>query len=515
VDVHQLDMLLLVGSAVLIVAVLAVRLSVFAGLPSLLAYLGLGLLLGSSGAGIDFADADLALALGFAALVLILAEGGLTTPWNDVRPTLGLGLTLATLGSIVSVLVVSVGAHYLLDLRWELAVLLAAVLTPTDAAAVFSVLRTVPLRTSVTGTLEAESGLNDAPIVVLVVAISAGDLQADGPWAFTGLIVFELLVGSAVGLLIGFGAARLLRSLALPASGLYPLVVIAFTVLSYGAATFVHASGFAAVYLAALVLGNTELPHRRATRSFVEGIGWLAQIGLFVMLGLLASPASFEWWHVWTGLAAGALLTFVARPLSIAASAVWFGRPWREQIFLGWAGLRGAVPIILATIPLASDVEGAHDLFNIVFVAVIVYTLVQAAPLGRLAKWCGVLTDAARDIEVEAAPLERISADLLQVRVPRGSKLAGVEIGELRLPEGASVTLVVRDEKPFVPHRTTRLKQGDDMLVVASRHVREETEKRLRDVGRAGRLAGWGGGRREGQSRTLGIRTPRRWPRTP
>ncbi|MGI9085018.1 MAG: potassium/proton antiporter [Aeromicrobium sp.] len=495
-DIHELDRYLLIGSAVLIVAVLAVRLSITAGLPSLLAYLGLGLLLGSSGAGIDFADADLALALGFAALMLILAEGGLTTPWSDVRPTLGLGVTLATLGSVVSVAVVSVGAHYLLDLRWQLAILLAAVLTPTDAAAVFSVLRTVPLRKSVTGTLEAESGLNDAPIVVFVVAVSAGNIRSDGLWEFAGLIAFELALGVVVGLVVGFGAGRLLRTLALPASGLYPLVVIAFAVLAYGAATFLHASGFAAVYLAALVLGNTELPHRRATRSFVEGVGWLAQIGVFVMLGLLASPDTFEWWHVWTGLAAGALLTFVARPLSIAASAVWFGRPWREQVFLGWAGLRGALPIILATIPLAADVEGANDLFNIVFVTVIVYTLVQSAPLQRLAAWSGVLSDAGRDIEVEAAPLERISADLLQVRVTRGSKLAGVEVGELRLPEGASVTLVVRDDKPFVPHRTTRLRRGDDMLVVATRSVREDTEKRLRAVGRDGRLAGWGGGRR-------------------
>jgi cell volume regulation protein A len=491
-DVHQLDQFLLLGSAVTLLAILAVRVSSRAGLPSLLIYLLMGVALGEKGFGIPFEDAELAHALGFAALVLILAEGGLTTPWDDVRPSLGLGLVLATLGSVVSVAVVSVGAHYLLDLRWELAVLLAAVLTPTDAAAVFSVLRTVPLHKNVSGTLEVESGLNDAPIVVLVVAISAGDLQADGLWAFTGLIVFELVAGAVIGLVVGFGAARLLRNLALPASGLYPLVVISFTVLAYGAAAFVHASGFAAVYLAALVLGNTELPHRRATRSFVEGIGWLSQIGLFVMLGLLASPDTFESWHVWTGLAAGALLTFVARPLSIAISAVAFSRSWREQVFLGWAGLRGAVPIILATIPLAADVEGSGDLFNIVFVAVVVYTLVQAAPLGRLAAWAGVLSDAARDIEVEAAPLERISADLLQVRVPRGSKLAGVEVGELRLPEGASVTLVVRDDKPFVPHRTTRLKQGDDMLVVATRAAREVAEKRLRDVGRHGRLAGWG-----------------------
>ncbi|WP_332642468.1 potassium/proton antiporter [Aeromicrobium sp.] len=489
----ELDTVLLVGSGVLILAVLAVRASVSAGLPSLLVYLFLGLLLGSSGLGIEFADADLAHALGFGGLVLILAEGGLTTKWEHVRPNLGYGLLLATLGSIISVTVVAVGAHLLLDLNWELAILLAAVLTPTDAAAVFSVLRTVPLKDRVTGTLEVESGLNDAPIVVLVVAISAGDpLGHGGVLGLAALIVFELVVGGALGFGVGRAGAYLLRRVALPASGLYPLVVFAFAVLAYGSAAYIHASGFAAVYIAALVLGNTELPHRVATRSFVEGVGWLAQIGLFVMLGLLASPDELHWWHVGHGLAAGAILTFVARPLSVMACAVWFKRDVREQLFVGWAGLRGAVPIVLATIPLAADVPGSDDLFNIVFVAVVVYTVLQATPLARLAAFCRVLTDKARDVEVEAAPLERVSADLLQIRVPRGSKLAGVEIGELRLPAGALVTLVVRDGKTFVPHRTDRLSIHDDLLIVAARSVREQTEQRLRDVGRHGRLAGWG-----------------------
>lgn len=490
-DIHDLDTFLLIGSAVLIAAILAVRLSVTAGLPSLLVYLGIGLVIGEEGLGVPFDDADLALAMGFGALVLILAEGGLTTRWEHVRPSIGLGLLLATLGSVVSVLVVAAAAHYVLDLRWELAVLLAAVLTPTDAAAVFSVLRAVPLTPRVKGVLEAESGLNDAPIVVLVTAISAGEIADSGIASFAGLIVFEIVVGGVIGLAVGFVAGRLLRAVALPASGLYPLIVLAFTVLSYGLAVLGHASGFAAVYLCALVLGNTELPHRVATRSFVEGIGWLAQIGLFVMLGLLADPSEFTLWHIWTGLVVGAVLTFVARPLSVFSCAVWFRVGWREQLFVGWAGLRGAVPIILATIPLAADVPGARDLFDIVFVAVVVYTLVQAAPLAWLAGRCGVLHDEVRDIEVEAAPLERISADLLQVHVPRRSRLAGVEVGELRLPPGASVSLVVRDGAPFVPHRTTRLVRGDDLLVVATRDVREATEQRLQDVGRHGRLAGW------------------------
>ena len=490
-DVHDLERVLLVGAAVLIVAILAVRLSVSAGLPSLLMYLGLGLVLGSSGPGIQFDDADLAVALGFAALMLILAEGGITTQWSHVRPSIGFGLLLATLGSAVSVLVVSLGAHYLLGLDWTLAVLLAAVLTPTDAAAVFSVLRTVPLKHRISGTLEAESGLNDAPIVVLVVAISAGDIADGGVLPFAGLIVFELVVGTLVGLGVGYLGGLLLRRVALPASGLYPVVVLAFSVLAYGAASGLHGSGFAAVYLAALVLGNTELPHRLATRSFVEGIGWLAQIALFVMLGLLANPDEFSWWHAWMGLAVGAILTFVARPLSIAACGVVFRIPLKEQLFLGWAGLRGAVPIILATIPLAADVPGSRDLFNIVFVAVVSYTLAQAAPLARLAAWCGVLGEV-RDVEVEVAPLERVDAVLLQVRVTDGSRLAGVEVGELRLPVGASVSMVVRGEATLVPLSTTRIVSGDELLVVSSRHVREKVERRLVAVARGGRLAGWG-----------------------
>ena len=488
---HDLDTYLLVGSGVLVLAILAVRVSMSAGLPSLLLYLGIGLVMGSSGLGVQFANADLALALGLAALVLILAEGGVTTKWENVRSSMRLGLLLATIGVTVSVVVVALAGHYLLGLDWQLAILLAAVTSPTDAAAVFSVLRAVPLKYRVSGVLENESGLNDAPIVVLVVAISAGDLADKGPGEFALLILFELIVGSLIGFGIGRVGALTLRVVALPASGLYPIAILAFSVLAYGTAASVHTSGFAAVYIAALVLGNADLPHRAATRSFAEGIGSLAQIGLFIMLGLLANPGEIRWWHVWTAVAAGAVLTFVARPLSIAICTVGQRYGTGEKIFIAWAGLRGAVPIILATIPLAADVKGSRDLFDIVLVFVIIYTLVQAPTLGWLARRTGVLSDTARDVEVEAAPLERISADLLQIHVPKGSKLAGVEIGELRLPPGASISLVVRDGETMVPHRTTRIRLDDDLLIVSPRSVREATEQRLREVGRQGRLAGW------------------------
>lgn len=490
---EQLDTVLLAGAGVLLAAILAVRVSVGAGLPSLLVYLAIGVLLGESVIGIPFEDYDLASTLGFCALVLILAEGGLTTRWSQVRPAIGVGLALATLGVAVSVLFVAVTAHQLLDLRWQLAVLLGAVVSATDAAAVFSVLRRVPLEPSVLGTLEAESGLNDAPVAILVAVVAAGTAPSGGPVATVLLILFELVLGAAVGLVVGWLGARLLIGAALPSSGLYPLAVLALTVLSYGGAATLHGSGFAAVYVAALVLGNADLPHRAATRSFAEGVGWLAQIGLFVMLGLLASPGRIDAADVSMALVAGALLTFGARPLSVLACTVWVRMPWREQTFIAWAGLRGAVPIVLATIPLAEGVTGATTLFDVVFVLVVVFTLVQAPTLPWAARRLGVTTTegAAREVEVEAAPLERIAADLLQVRVVERSRLQGVEIAELRLPAGASVSLVVREGHSFVPSRTTRLRRGDDLLVVSTRAARATAETRLREVSLHGRLAGW------------------------
>ena len=357
-DVHALDLFVLVGSAVTILAILAVRVSSRAGLPSLLIYLAMGVALGEAGVGIEFENAAVAQALGFAALAIILAEGGLTTRLRDFRPAMRIGLSLATIGVAVSVTVMAVGAHYVLGLPWELAFLLGAVTSPTDAAAVFSVLRAAPIKKRLSGALEAESGLNDAPTVVLVTLISSEALGEHGIAVTAGVMVYELVFGVACGLLAGLGGAWLMRRAALPASGLYPIAVLTLAFLAYGAAAFVHASGFAAVYVAALVLGNSELPHRGATRSFAEGVAWLAQIGLFVMLGLLLSPGRISWETTGVALLAGLILTVLARPISVVVSSLVQPMPWRDVAFLSWAGLRGAVPIVLMTIPLA---EGVTD----------------------------------------------------------------------------------------------------------------------------------------------------------
>ena len=491
-DVHQLDSVLLVGALVMLAAILAVRASVRVGLPSLLIYLLMGVLLGEAGLGIDFNDASVAHALGFAALVVILAEGGLTTQWQEIRPSMGMGVALATLGVGVSIAVMAVGGHYLFGLDWQLAILLGAVTSPTDSAAVFSVLRRVPLPRKITGVLEAESGLNDAPTVLLVTLVSTGSALDQGIFGFVGIVLYELVFGVVCGLAVGFGGAWVMRRVALPASGLYPLAVLALTVLAYSGTAALHASGFAAVYIAALVLGNSELPHRAATRSFAEGIAWLAQIGLFVMLGLLASPSRISFAHVGMAIAAGLILTLVARPLSVVACSFVGRMSPREQAFVSWAGLRGAVPIVLTTIPLANQVERATELFDIVFVMVVIYTLLTGPTLPWVAKVLGVAhAGEPRDLDVEAAPLERIAADLLQVTITRRSRLHGVEVGELRLPIGASVALIVRDGHTMVPAGRTVMRRGDDLLVVTPRRIREETEERLRKVSRSGRLAQW------------------------
>jgi cell volume regulation protein A len=392
--------------------------------------------------------------------------------------------------------VVAVGAHYLFGLDWQLAILLGAVTSPTDAAAVFSVLRRVPLPRRLTGVLEAESGLNDAPTVLLVTLVSAGTALEHGVLGFTGIVVYELAFGALGGLVVGFGGAWLMRRVALPSSGLYPIAVLALTVLAYAGSAALHASGFAAVYTAALILGNSELPHRAATRSFAEGVAWLAQIGLFVMLGLLVSPGRIDLTHVGLAVAAGLLLTVVARPLSVFA-CWFFGRlSWRENVFVSWAGLRGAVPIVLATIPVAAGVEGSALAFNLVFVLVVVFTLVQAPTLPWVARWLGLTAElTSLDLDVEASPLGALDADVLQVKVGPTSRLHGVEIFELRLPQGANVTLVVRDGTSFVPSRTTMLRHGDDLIVVVPGVVREAAESRLREVSSGGKLAGWRGPR--------------------
>ncbi|GAA2060688.1 potassium/proton antiporter [Streptomyces albiaxialis] len=392
----------------------------------------------------------------------------------------------------MSVAVTALAAHFLVGLDWQAALLMGAVVSSTDAAAVFSVLRKVPLPRRLSGVLEAESGFNDAPVVLLVVTFSEMGNGGHGPWyLLLGKIVLELAIGLLAGLAVGKLGELGLRHVALPASGLYPIAVLALCVLAYAGGALAHGSGFLAVYVAALILGNGKLPHRPAVRGFADGMAWIAQIGLFVLLGLLVTPHEL-WNDVWPGIVIGLALTLLARPLSVLLCLQPFKLRWQEKTLLSWAGLRGAVPIVLATIPMVADVEGSQRIFNIVFVLVVIFTVVQGPTLPWLARTLRLADpDEAEDLDIESAPLERLRGHLLSVSIPGSSKMHGVEVTELRLPTGAAVTLVVRGGSSFVPLPSTVLRRGDELLVVATDEVRDAAERRLLAVGRGGKLAGW------------------------
>ncbi|CPZ16209.1 Putative Na(+)/H(+) antiporter [Mycobacteroides abscessus] len=489
-SLHQLYLDLLIGGLVLLASIVGTRVATRIGFPSLLFFLLVGVVLGEDGLGLEFDNVELARNVCTAALAVILVEGGLTTRFADIRKVLAPAGALATVGVVVSTVVTAFGAHVLLRMDWQLALLLGAIVSSTDAAAVFSVLRVLPLPRRLAGLLEAESGFNDAPAVILVLMFSIVPFVFE-PKSTAVQIVYELLAGSAIGLLCGFLGAMALRRVALPASGLYPIATFGIGLVAFAASGTVHASGFIAAYLAAGVLANSGLPHRSATRSFAEGLGWLAQIGLFVLLGLLVNPSELMDDLV-PAILVGLVLLLVARPLSVVVSLIGFGVPWREQAFLSWAGLRGAVPVVLATFPIVAGVPDSYRLLNIVFVLVVVFTLVQGPSLRPVAHLLGLITrEATREIQVEAAPLDVLDAELLTMKVQPASRLRNVTILELRLPDPAVVTLIIRQGNTFVPLPDTRIEPGDELMIVTTSKTRALTESRLRAVSRRGKLAYW------------------------
>ncbi|CAM3252819.1 potassium/proton antiporter [Mycobacterium frederiksbergense] len=487
---HQLYLAMLIGGLVLLASIIGTRVATRVGFPALLFFLLVGVVLGEDGLGLDFDSVELARNVCTAALAVILVEGGLTTRFSDIRKVLAPAAALAIVGVVVSTLITAAAAHFLLGFNWQLALLLGAIVSSTDAAAVFSVLRVLPLPRRLAGLLEAESGFNDAPAVILVLMFSVVPFVFE-PAGTLGEIVFELVAGAVIGLAVGFLGALTLRRIALPASGLYPIATFGLGVVAFAAAGSLHGSGFLAAYLSAVVLANSGLPHRSATRSFAEGLGWLAQIGLFVLLGLLVDPSELAR-DVVPAMVVGTILLLVARPVSVAASLVAFRIPFREQLFLSWAGLRGAVPIVLATFPIVAGIAGSSRLLNIVFILVVIFTLIQAPSLPLMARLLG-LTDgeATREIQVEAAPLDVLDAELLTMSVQSPSRLHNVTILELRLPDPAVITLIIRDGHTFVPLPDTRLATGDELLIVTTSTMRAAAEARLRAVSRRGKLAHW------------------------
>ena len=486
---------LLVGALIVLVSVVGVRLAGRLGVPGLLLYLLLGLLLGSIFPALHVNDPGFATVLGSAALILILAQGGLTTRVDALRPVMGPAIALASVGIVVSITVVAVPLVLLLGIPAQDAVLMGAVLAATDAAAVFSVMRRMRIPSRVRTLLEAEAGFNDAPIVVIVTVIATTDPATRTWWQIPILVVVELIGGALIGVGVGYAGRWLLRRLALPAVGLYPIAALALLVGAYGLADVIHVSGFLAVYVAAIIIGSSaRLPHRRSIVGFADGMAWIAEIGLFFMLGALADVGGLAE-ALPLAIAVSLLILLLARPLAAVVSLVPFRLPRPTIAFAGIAGLRGAVPIVFAAIALGLAVPGARRIFDVTLLAVLILLLVQV-PLIRVAgRRLGIVqSNDAIELEVESAPLDGIGAVVLGFEVPEGSGLVGIFVTEIGLPDGAVVSLVVRDGSPMAPDLHTRLRVGDQVLVVTTEDVRAATETRMQAVTRRGRLARWRAG---------------------
>lgn len=399
----------LISGVLLLTTVIAGTLSSRFGVPALIGFLALGMLAGSDGpGGIGFADYQMAQTLGVACLIFILFSGGLDTPWKAVRPVLSPALVLATVGVLISAGIVTLATVVLLDFSPLQGFLLGSVIASTDAAAVFAVLRTqeTRLREDVLSLIELESGSNDPMAIFLVgVALAMIALPGVSVAGFLPDFAIQMLLGAGIGAACGFGFALLLKKTRLRQGGLFLVVAVAAAMMAFGLAGVAGGSGFLAAYAAGIVAGNREYPGRRAVSQFMDGLAWLAQVVMFLTLGLLVFPHQLPGVAL-EGLAITAILMLVARPASVFISLAPFKAfDWRAKIFVSWAGLRGAVPIVLATFGIVAGVENGQTMFNIVFFVVLASSLIQGPTIGLMAQRLGLgRAPPAAEAEPEVVP---------------------------------------------------------------------------------------------------------------
>jgi cell volume regulation protein A len=448
--------------------------------PGLLLFLALGMLAGSEGiGGIHFNDAELARTLGTIALVLIIFEGGLTAGWSEIRPVLGTAASLGTIGTAVTAVIAGLAAKLLFDLSTLEGMLVGAAIAATDSAAIFAVLRRSTLEKRLARSLEGESGMNDPVALLLVIGFIEWIQQPGyGIADMAGLLVLKLGLGAAVGLALGRLAVLALDRVRLPGEGIYPVATIAIAGLAYGLAEVAHGSGFLAVYLTALALGSARIPARRTVVAFHQGLGWVAQISLFILLGLLVFPSSLDDVAP-EALALSAVLIFLARPVAAVLATLFAPLNLKERLMLGWAGLRGATPIWLATFPVVAGIKESNELFAIVFFVVVSSTLVQGASFEPLATRLGLTTDepALPRRLLESGRIRRMGGDVIAYRLPPGAAAAGHPIRDLELPREALVNVIVRDGNAIPPRGSTELQEGDELHVLVRSELRDEVEK--------------------------------------
>ncbi len=480
--------LILTAGALLALGITAVLVADRLRVPGLVLFLALGMVIGSDGLNwIDFNDVELTRRIGVIALALILFEGGLTAGWQSIRPVLPTAVSLAFVATLITAVIAGMAAAWIFDLSTLEGLLVGGTVAATDGAAIFALLRGSTLERRLARTLEAESGFNDAVAVLLVVGFIDWIQQPDyGVVDMLWLFVRQLGIGTAVGLASGLAGVWVFKRLNFATPGLYPVASVAIAALAFGGADSLEGSGFLSVYLAGLVLGSAAIPARRTVTAFHQGLAWVGQIALFFTLGLLVFPSELGS-VAGEGLLLAAVLMFVARPLSTLIAAQVGSFKIEERLLLGWAGLRGAVPIVLATFPVIEHVPNGDLYFNIAFFVVATSTLLQGVTFEPLARFFGLTTqEPALPVPLtELGTIRRLGAEVIEHPVSERDAICGLMVKELELPREALVNVIVRRGDALPPRGSTRL-EADDRLHILVRTPARPAVERLFERWRSG-----------------------------
>jgi cell volume regulation protein A len=468
----SIESLLLIGSLLILFSIGVARALNNFGVPTLILFMVVGMVAGENGlGGIHFDDYGLTKSVGYVALIIILFSGGLDTAWKAVRPIAWSGLSLSTFGVAATMLPVALFARYVLDFTWLMSLLLGAIISSTDAAAVFSVLRakSLHIRKDLRSLLEFESGSNDPMAILLtitVIAYATGSLGS--AWEIPVFFIKQMGLGLVGGLLFGRGLVLLLNRVHFAYDGIYPVVGIAWAFLTFGLTDAVGGSGFLAAYVAGITASHGNMVHKRSLLRFFDGMAWLAQIALFLVLGLLVTPLELPF-IVPQGLLIAAFLIFIARPLAVFLGLSFSKTSLAEKAFVSWVGLRGAAPIILATFPVLAGVSGSNQMFNLVFLVVFASAVVQGWSLPAAARLLKVTItpEAEHKSPLKFAPPAGTETELMEFVVPLGCQVAGKPVVDLKLPEDSLVVLIMRGDQFLVPGGRTVIEEQDTVQVLA------------------------------------------------
>ncbi|WP_308215170.1 potassium/proton antiporter [Sinobaca sp. H24] len=478
------DYILLLVGLLLACGVLVSKFSSRLGVPSLILFIGIGMLMGSGGLDIlSLGNVEYVQTIGILALVIILFEGGIQTKWSVIRPVAGTALSLATLTVLLTSLLLAGFAYLLLDLTIIEAFLLGALVGSTDAAAVFATLKGKNIKPNLSASMEGEAGANDPMAVFLTLAAIELLMSPDPSYTLmAGSFLWQMIGGVAIGLVLGKIGSYAVNKINMDAGGLYPIFAISFAFIIYSSAQFAMASGFLAVYVAALVIGNSELTYRHSITTFHEGFAWMAQIVMFIVLGALATPEDiFSWGVIWTGVLLSFFIMFIARPAAVFLSTLGSGFSLNDRLFLSWAGLRGAVPIILATFPIVAGVDNDSIIFNTVFFIVLTSALIQGSTIAPLSNKLNVTAPDTRDEHSswELVNIGKTDAKLIEYRASRNSAIIGQNVNGLNIPEESAVNALVRDGELLNTDSNMEIQAGDTLFILVATRKKYDLKQML------------------------------------